>query len=53
MTQRNKKTEEKNKTKSIGKLGGEKILIDELDESNLDTIYDWIVEDEDDINQIK
>ena len=53
MAQRNKKSDAKAKAKTIGKLGGEKIIIDEFDESNFDIIYRWIVEDEDDINQIK
>ena len=43
----------KNDSSKIGKLGGEKILIEELDDSYVDTIYSWIVDDEDDINQIK
>ena len=50
----NQKTKTKRKTnKTISKLGGEKVIIDELDDNNLHIVYDWIIEEEDDISQIK
>lgn len=47
------KPNSKGKKTTVHKPAGEQVMIEELEETQLDIVYDWIIEEEDDINQIK